>query len=228
MEAFPFTSAEWDPLEDLADSILNASSYKDDALAESLRLELLERLAALRARHGDHPVLLETAADYTEAAAERAVLYRRAVEIAEAHGLPTLSIRTSFAPVLVKLGEPAAALEELQACGREAVSGDADEREGWFWELKDVPHEAASDAQRSALYRRAEEIARAHGLPTLSIRLLHIRFLLDVGQLAAAREELRGCEDEASRASEDDQTFFKQLCGEASPAEPGAAPDTAR
>ena len=93
MEAFPFTDAEWDPLRDLADPILNASLANDDALAASLRLNLLELLAGLRERHGDHPVLLETMADYTEAAADRVPLYRRAVEIAELHGLPTLSIR---------------------------------------------------------------------------------------------------------------------------------------
>lgn len=227
MEAFPFTNAEWDPLKDLADSILNANSAKDDALATSLRLDLLEQLAALRVRHGDHPVLLETIADYTEDAAEQVVLYRQAIEVAEAHGLPTLSIRMSFAPVLVELGEPMGALEELQACGREAAGGSADERESWLWELKHVALEAASDAQRSTLYRLAEEIARTHGLPALRIRLLHIRFLLDIGQLAAAREELHACAGEASGGSEDDRAFWAQLCGEASQAESGATADPA-
>jgi hypothetical protein len=227
MEAFPFTKAEWSPLEDLASSILNAHSAGDDVLVASITLELLDRLEALRTQHGDHPVLLETAADYTEAPAERAALYRRAIELAVAHGLPTLSIRVSFAPVLVELGEPAAALDELQACGREAAGGGADERESWVWELKQVAHEAASDAQRSALYRRAEEVARTYGLPALRIRLLHIRFLLDIGELAAAREELHACEGEASGGSEDDRTFWAQLCGEASQAEPGAAPNPA-
>lgn len=215
MEAFPFTSAEWHPIRDAADSILDAHFAEDDTLEASLRLEMLDRLADLRARRGDHPVLLETMADYTEADAERAVLYRQAIEIAEAHGLSTLSARVSFAPVLVALGAPAAALDELQACGGEAAGGSEDERKHWVWALEQVAYEAASDAQRGALYRRAEEIARAHGLPALRIRLLHIRFLLDVGRWAAAREESQACASEAAAANEDERTWWAEMFEEA-------------
>ena len=125
MEAFPFTDAEWDPLKPVVDSILDADRSGDDALKTSLRLDLLDMLAVLRERHGDHPVLLETIADYTDDDAESAALYRRAVAIAEEHGLPTLSIRRALAFTLKSLGNPAAALEELHACGGEAADADA-------------------------------------------------------------------------------------------------------
>jgi hypothetical protein len=225
VEAFPFTNAEWDPLKDLALSVLNAHSAEDDVLAASLTLEMLDRVNALRARHGDHPVLLETAADYTADPTEQAALYRRAVELAGAHGLPTLSIRLSLTPVLVELGEPIAALEELRACGGEAAGGSADERERWVWELERVARDAAGDAQRGGLYRRAAGIAEMHGLPALRIRLSLARFLLDVGDPAAAREELRLCRAEVPEGGEDDRAWWADLLDEAGRAEPGAAPD---
>jgi hypothetical protein len=225
MEAFPFTNAEWDPQKDLALSILNAEFAEDDVLAASLKLDMLDRMDALRARHGDHPVLLETAADYTEDPPERAALYRRAVELADAHGLPTLSIRLSFAPVLTELGEPIAALEELRACGNEAATGSAGERRQWATGLEDVAYEAADDAERASLYRRAMEIAAAHGQSALRLRLLLVRFLLDVGELAVALEELRAGEGELPGGHEEDRTWWGELLTEASRAEPGAAAD---
>ena len=228
MEAFPFTSAEWDPQKDLALSILNAQFAEDDVLAASLNLEMLDRMDALRARHGDHPVLLETAADYTENPSEQAALYRRAVELADAHGLPTLSIRLSFAPVLTELGEPIVALEELRACGREAAAGSADERKQWASGLEEVAHEAADDAERASLYRRAMEIAAAHGQSPLRLRLLLIRFWLDVGESAAALEELRAGQGELSDGNEEDRTWWGELLKEASQAERGDAADRGR
>src|SRR5687767_5383934 len=97
MEAFPFTDAEWEPVKVAALAILNAGSVGDDVLRASLRIQILDLLIDLRERHGDHPVLLETAADDTEDDAEGATLYRRAVGIAEANGLQTLSIRVALA-----------------------------------------------------------------------------------------------------------------------------------
>ena len=49
----------------------------------------------LRARHGEHPVLLETRADFAEDDVERVALYRRAAGLAAVHGLATLNIRLS-------------------------------------------------------------------------------------------------------------------------------------
>ena len=50
----------------------------------------------MRARHGEHPVLFETEADFEDDPLRQVDLYRAAVQVAEQHGLPTLSIRISF------------------------------------------------------------------------------------------------------------------------------------
>lgn len=227
MEAFPFTDAEWDALKPVAESVLNASLAGDDILAASLRLEMLDLLNGLRERYGYHPVLLETAADYTEGA-ERVPLYRQAVVIAEANGLPTLSIRTSLAFVLMALGDPTAALEEPRACGSEAADGGEDERAQWLQLLRDAADYDEGDAERSRVYRRAVEVAATHGLPALYLRFCFVRHLLDAGQPAAAREELRACRGEVLGANEDERTWWAELLEEASRAEPSAASDRGR
>lgn len=199
MVSFPFTSDEWEPLKGLALSIVNAQSAEDEVLAGSLTIQLLDHLDTLRARHGDHPVLLETAADFTPDPSDQAGLYRRAIELAGKYGLPTLSIRLSFAPVLVELGEPIAALAELQACGGEVARGSADEPEQWLRELENVARKATHDGQQGYLFQRAAEIAEMHGQPAHRIRLFLARFLLDEGD-----EKDRACWakmiDEAGRA----------------------------
>lgn len=224
VEAFPFTDAEWDALKPVVESILNASLAEDEALAASLRVELLGQVDHLREQYGDHPVLLETAADYTDDGAERVTLYRRAAAIAQEHGLPTLSIRTALAFALMNLGEPAAALEELQTCGGEAASASGQERAEWAEKLQWAAEYTADDAERSVVYRRAVEIAAAHGQPTLYIRLCLVRHLLDAGQPAAALAELRTCRGEVPAAGEDDRTWWAGLLEEASGAEPGVVP----
>src|SRR5262249_3140678 len=92
---------------------------------------LLDVLANLRARHGDHPVLLETEADFTENDEVRIHLYRRAARTAAEHGLPTLSIRLSLAQTLLDLNRPVEAREELTACREELTGADESDRESW-------------------------------------------------------------------------------------------------
>ncbi len=215
MQEFPFTDAEWDPIGDLAGAIPHARyTDGDEALADSLRVHMLDLLAALRARHGDHPVLLETIADYTEDAAEQVSLYRRALELAEVHGLRTLSIRLALAGVLVhELGDSAAALGVLDECGADAPGGSKDERSQWASLLTDAAIEA-EPAERVALFRRAAEIATAHGQSAFYIRLLLVRFWLDEGQTDAARAELSACAEAMPGAAEDDRAFWAQLCEE--------------
>lgn len=131
MEAFPFTEAEWAAVREAALPVVNAGLADDLVLRSSHLIGLLDVLAGLRARHGDHPVLLETQADFAEDDADRIALYRRAAGIAEANGLPTLSIRLSLARVLLDDGEPEAALAELLACESELAEGDESERASW-------------------------------------------------------------------------------------------------
>jgi hypothetical protein len=99
VEAFPFTDAEWDGVTEAVLPLVNATFAEDDALRAACFIELRQVLSELRVLHGDHPVLLETEADFAEDDAERVALYRWAAGIAESHELPTLGIRLSLARV---------------------------------------------------------------------------------------------------------------------------------
>ncbi len=215
MEEFPFTDEEWKPLEDLAEATLNASSVGDEVLLASLKLDMLELLGVLRERYGDHPVLLGTMADYTENLSERVPLYKQAVQTAEENGLPTLSIRSDYAYTLMQLDAVTEALAELDDCGEEAAAGSDMEQLNWLTRLE-YAADYTDDANRSNVYRRGIEIATAHGLPTLGIRLLLIRRLLDVGEPTTAIKELRACKQELINANEDDQTWWAGMLEEAS------------
>jgi hypothetical protein len=125
VDEFPFSKAEWDAVSDAAFPIVNATIADDAALRDSLLIELQEVLATLRNRHGDHPVLLETEADYADNTQERLRLYRRAIVVAELNELPTLTIRLSVAQLLIDTGDRDKALEELIACQGETKTADS-------------------------------------------------------------------------------------------------------
>ncbi len=131
MEAFPFTVYEWATLSDAVLLVVNAGLAKDATLRAYYLVGLVDVLDSLRARHGNHPVLLETEGDFTEDDGERIALYQEAVGTASVHGLPTLSIRLSLAEVLLELGRPLEAAEELWACESELTGGDESEQASW-------------------------------------------------------------------------------------------------
>jgi len=129
--AFPFTDAEWEAIKGAALLVVNASLVEDIPMRASAYAGVLDKLGDLRARYSDHPVLLETQADFADVNAERVELYRRAAAVAEAHGLPTLSIRLSLAGLLLEAGEGWAAGSELLACEEEATKGDDFDQASW-------------------------------------------------------------------------------------------------
>ena len=131
VEPFPFTEAEWAAVTAEVQPVVDASFMDDDVLGASALIGLFDVLADLRDRYGDHPVLLETEADFRDDDAGRIALYRRAVRVALAHGLATLSIRLSLAEVLLDTGRPADARAELLACAGEVAHGDESERASW-------------------------------------------------------------------------------------------------
>ena len=138
MEPFPFTEAEWETVRGASLNLLNATFANDSALAESFCAELFAVLGDLRLHHGEHPVLLETQADFTDDDFERAALYRRAITLAEANDIRTLSIRLSFARVLLDLDRKQAARVELLACEHELPRGDDSDRPDWAELLADT------------------------------------------------------------------------------------------
>ena len=96
MEEFPFTEAEWATAREAIWGIVKAGSIEDTVVEASCLVELLEVLTTLRKRYGDHPVLLETEADFIDDESERIELYQRAIDIAIEEGLPTETIRESL------------------------------------------------------------------------------------------------------------------------------------
>lgn len=133
MEPFPFSRHEWERVSEAARAITNATLADDDVLRASQFIELQTVLDDLRARHGEHPVLIETEADFEDDVVRQLSLYRAAVQLAEQHDLPTLSIRIFLARVLLEaFDDSKAAARELEACrGELATNGDDWDRKEW-------------------------------------------------------------------------------------------------
>jgi hypothetical protein len=133
MNPFPFTSEEWEKVQEASRALTNPTLADDDILEASHLRELQAVLEELRTRYGDHPVLLETEADFQNDPRHRVVLYRAALQLAEKYLVPTVSIRLSLAEVLLAdLGDSTAAAKELDAC-RSEIGTDADERDLVEW-----------------------------------------------------------------------------------------------
>jgi hypothetical protein len=133
MNPFPFSEDEWSRVNDAAAHIVNHSLLDDAVLYESGVEEMRAVLDDLRKQHGEHPVLLETEADFVVDGAERRILYQQAIDLATKFGLPTYSARISFAHLLlVELHEPDAAIRELVACQSELPEfADDWDRQQW-------------------------------------------------------------------------------------------------
>jgi hypothetical protein len=114
--------------------VVNATLSEDEVLHASRFAELCCVLSGLRDTYGQHPVLLETEADFTDEPSERVALYEQAKQAALAAGLLTYSIRVSLARVLMDdLGDRGRALQELLVCQIE-VAACANDRERQEWQ----------------------------------------------------------------------------------------------
>lgn len=133
MNPFPFSEAEWSRVEHASVDVVNATLMDDDVLSESRRIVLGNLLLELRERYGDHPILLETEADFATDSAQRRELYLRSITLAERNGLLTYTARLSLAELhLTEFGETENARRELLACQLE-VETHADEHESRNW-----------------------------------------------------------------------------------------------
>jgi len=127
MEEFPFTSAEWQAVSEAGRKLVNATLADDAVLQEILREEFFTLLGELRSRHGEHPVLLETEADYLDDPLERKARYEAALRLAREHRLPTFTICLFYAQLLLdEFGDVHQAAEILAAC-RHEIECNADE-----------------------------------------------------------------------------------------------------
>ena len=133
MEMFPFTPADWITVQAASHAVLNATLADDDVLAESYFNNLMMVLNELCGKYGEHPVLIETEADFADDPVQQVIRYRCALRLAEAHQLPTLSIRLSLARVLLEhFGDSSVARNELMACQHEmAENVDRSTKSEW-------------------------------------------------------------------------------------------------
>jgi hypothetical protein len=130
---FPFSEDEWTRVRLAANDVVNATLQDDDALRASNFLSLREVLATLRSVHGEHPVLLETEADFCDDCHEQERLYESAIQLAVKCGLPSYTARISYAALLLdELLRPAEARTQLTACADD-VANRADETERTQW-----------------------------------------------------------------------------------------------
>lgn len=125
MDEFPFSREDWDRVRDSSLGLVNATMPEREELH---RVRLFAVLDELEAVYGEHPVLTETRADFSDLDEESIRLYRRAIDLAEANDLPTCSIRLSLASALLDAGDAAAAVVQLEACEGE---GDHWDRDQW-------------------------------------------------------------------------------------------------
>lgn len=133
MEEFPFTAEDWNLVNQAGWVLVQATDIEDEILTAAAVAEMHAILAELTAKYGEHPVLLETAADYTDDPHERVGLYREARQLAVDNGLPSYTILISLAAVLIDdLSQPEAAREYLLKCQSE-ISALADDYEQQQW-----------------------------------------------------------------------------------------------
>ena len=133
MDAFPFSTDEWQRVNDVSRKVVNASFMDDGVLGQSHLLELTSVLDELRKRHGEHPILLETEADFLQDATVRVAKYRLAIALAKQHNLSSYTVRLSLAYVLFEqLSDAAQAICELNVCEDEVGQlGDDWENKQW-------------------------------------------------------------------------------------------------
>ncbi len=133
MDTFPFTQSEWQRIEDVCRSMVDAILVDDSVLEASLYAELMVRLQELRERYGEHPVLLETAGDFSGDSLMQIELYRRAIQLATDNNITTLSIRLSLAGVFLRdFNDRPQAVRELLACQPE-LDQEADSSQAKEW-----------------------------------------------------------------------------------------------
>jgi uncharacterized protein (DUF2336 family) len=133
MDEFPFSEEDWELVKEASWFIANAGAIEDEVLVAAGHAEMEQVLSGLTAKYGEHPILIETAADFEVETQDRIDLYERAAALAEQHGLPTYTIVLSLAQVLIEdRAQLAAAHARLLACQAEVAElGDEYEQREW-------------------------------------------------------------------------------------------------
>jgi len=133
MHPFPFSEEEWSRVNQAAADIVNQSLMNDPVLHVAGVTEMCAILDELRQHHGEHPILLETQADFIGDKVQSRDLYRQAIELAVRNYLPTYTARISLAGVLLtEFHDSNAASQQLIECNDELEQrADTWEQEQW-------------------------------------------------------------------------------------------------
>lgn len=107
MSPFPFRKDDWDRVKDASIALVNAELAEDPALAAAQFAELQVVLGELRSKYGEHPILLETEADFCDDDQVAVALYEKAMLLARHSELPFDSIQSSLEALLVQMGRKA-------------------------------------------------------------------------------------------------------------------------
>ena len=127
MREFPFTKADWNRVSEAARAIVNATLIDDDVLADCRFSDLRETLDDLREKYGEHPILLETEADFRHDPNEAISLYSQALAMARENGLPTETICLSYARALIENRRDLDQARELLKACHDTIHAGGDE-----------------------------------------------------------------------------------------------------
>jgi hypothetical protein len=133
LNPFPFSESEWGRVSEVAAEVTNATLMDDEVLAASKLADLQVVLGSLREMHGDHPVLLETEADFLLDPGQSCQLYLQAIDGAMRGSIPSYTVRLSLAALMLdELNDREAARTQLLACEVETTEvGDSWEQARW-------------------------------------------------------------------------------------------------
>ncbi len=138
MNEFPFEKDEWDRLTQLVYQYV--TPILNDQDPDECALPIIQSYVEdLKDKYGDHPILIETEADFESDVVEQNYLYEKATKVAIKNGLPTLSIRLSHARLkLHDLKQKDEAKKIIEECREEMLkSGDEYDKEEWQEILKE-------------------------------------------------------------------------------------------
>jgi len=132
---FPYTADEGNRIVEIARHLVNAGLAHDELRRAKQLAELRQYLDELIGKYGEHPILIETQADYADTFEESMALYEKAKTDSKSMGLPLLSICLSMALlVLNERDGKSRALELLQECQDEVCNANEYE----LWKIEEI------------------------------------------------------------------------------------------
>jgi hypothetical protein len=128
MDAWPISAEDFEEFESISRRYAEAVMAGDWMVCDSLARETYETMVKWEEKYGEHPFILEHKADFAEEPEEKRKLYTRALELAVANGLETITIRIWLARLLLEeFGDASSAMQMLSDGQHEVFEADQDE-----------------------------------------------------------------------------------------------------